>query len=161
MKEVVPSLYFSDHRKDAVEPSADYSPRFVTFESLGDRRRFRPTSVKADIRRRAQYVGEVPFSELAHRWLPRTSLRAISGFSAAHRARKSYPGCLSAPENKCSTSRSHPFEPLRGGRLQVPRPLAFAFRHNVSPDFRRTAPPWMEHFPRWCTLHQQSYSLGH
>jgi hypothetical protein len=65
-------------------------------------------------------------SVLCHK-LTRTSLRAISGFSAAHRARKSYPGCLSAPENKCSTSRSHPLESLRGHRLQVPRPPPLLF----------------------------------
>jgi hypothetical protein len=83
-------------------------------------------------------------SVLCHK-LTRTSLRAISGFSelyfgqpspnrlhrgrrlAAHRTRKSYPGCLSAPENKCSTSRSHPLESLRGHRLQVPRPPPLLF----------------------------------
>src|ERR1700730_5803524 len=138
--------------------------------------------LKADIAQYSRHVSNVPVSEMAHHWLPkdlsqsdqpdsrswaldsrhRIVFAVDDGGGLQHIALGNpTKGVCSHTENKCSTSRSNPFEPLPPRCLQMLLLRAFAFRRNVSPEFRRTAPPWTEHFPPWCTLHQQWYSLGH
>jgi hypothetical protein len=45
---------------------------------FGDVRASSALALKADIHHKARHVSKVPLPELAHHWLPRTSLRAIS-----------------------------------------------------------------------------------